>query len=168
MATQQVLWTPGTAVTFQDSGGTVAMALTNLAHQAGVFSALWDRGAGSKPWWYRVRALLPLESTGGVLGEWLEVYLATSSENTNYDGIAVAAAALVTAQRPNLKYVGAVILGATSVADAKLMRTFDVCIAERYLLVGVWNNTAAEHLQNDANASVITITPYTDDIQAAA
>jgi hypothetical protein len=168
MTTQKIYAIPETAITFKDSGGTVNIALQNLAHQVGEWSELWDRGAGAKPMRYRLNALLPYQSTGGAAGEQTEVYIATSVDGTNFDGGVTADAAFAAQHRVNCEFVGVTVLAAASVADALLMFTRTVEIYNRYVLIGVWNNTAAEHLQDDANACVITLTPVPDEIQAAA
>jgi hypothetical protein len=168
MATNKVYIATGTQIVCKSANGTIAIALTNLAHQAGIWSAAIDLGATPRPGLYDIHAMLPYESTGGAAGEMTEVYLATSPDGTNYDGIAVAAAALTLQQRMNCAMICATVLQAASVQDAKLMAHAQVMILSRYILIGVWNNTAAEHLQNDAESSIITITPVFDDIQASA
>jgi hypothetical protein len=167
MATQKVYLAGGTPVTFKDSGGTVVLSLVNLQAAAGRISAQWDRGAGALPGRYRMRCVFPLQAAHtAVLGEQIEVYLATS-DGTDVDGtVGVADAALTTEKRRNLAYVGSVVVDVVA-GDAKLTATFTVELFERYVSVGVWNATT-DDLQNDANASCITLTPYPDDIQAAA
>lgn len=167
MATQKIYAAVGTPVTFKDSGGTVVMTLQNLAHAAGRISAQWDRGAGALPMRYRIRCVFPLQATHtAVLGEVIEVYIATS-DGTDVDGtVGVADAALTTEKRRNLTLIGSVLVDVVT-GDAKLTGTFTVELFERYVSIGVWNATT-DHLQDDANACYITATPYSDDIQAAA
>jgi hypothetical protein len=168
MATQKIYATAGTPATFKDSGGTVVITLQNLANTVGRISAQWDRGAGaSLPIRHRVRCVFPFQATHTVVvGTWVSVYMATS-DGTNIDGTVGAADAALTAnQALNLKLIGIVVVDAVA-ADQKITGTFDVDIYERYVSIGVMNNTA-DHLQDDANACIITITPYPEDIQAAA
>ena len=168
MASQKVYATAGTAATFKDSGGTAAMTLQNLANGVGRISAQWDRGSGaSLPIRHRVRCVFPFQATHTVVvGTYVEVYLATS-DGTNIDGtVGTADAGLTAVQCNNLRLIGLVIVDVVA-ADTKITATFTVDLYERYVSVGVFNNTA-DHLQDDANAASITITPYPDDIQAAA
>jgi hypothetical protein len=168
MATQKIYSTKGTAVTFKDSGGTVVMTLNGMANATGRISAQWDRGADtSLPMHYRMRCVFPMEATHTiVLGETISIYLATS-DGTDIDGtVGAVDAALTLAKAVNLQFVGCVICDVVA-ADAKMTRTFDVWLYERYVSVGAFNSTS-DHTQTDANTAYITLTPYPDDIQAAA
>lgn len=155
---------PETAVTFKDSGGTAVLTLNDLANGVGRISAQWDRGTGSKPMLYRMRCVLPLQATHtAVIGEAISIYLATS-DGTDVDGtVGTSDAALTTDKRRNLQFIGNVIVDVVQ-GDAKLTATFTVEIFDRYVSVGVWNGTS-DHLQADANAGVISLTPYAPEIQ---
>lgn len=166
MATQKVLQLPEAAASFKDSGGTAVMTLQNLANAVGRVSAQWDRGTGAKPATYRARCVFPLQATHtAVLGEAIEVYIA-SSDGTDVDGdVGTADAALTTDKCRNLALLGVVQVDVVA-ADAELTKTFTVEIFDRYVSLGVMNKTS-DHLQDDANECYITLTPYTPEIQAA-
>jgi hypothetical protein len=167
MTTQAVLMLPGTPIVFKDTDATYTITLNNLAHAAGQFADQWDRGAGAKPSTYRVRCTFQLEATHtGVLGERIEVYMATS-DGTNQDGtLGTSTAALTADKKQNLKLIGIVLLDQVA-KDVSMTRTFTVEILDRYVTFGVWNNTT-DHLRAEDDFSTITVTPYTDEIQAAA
>jgi hypothetical protein len=167
MATNKVYALPEAAVTFKDSDATYTLALNNLANGIGVISDQWDRGTGAKPIKYLMRCVFAFEATHTiVVGEIINVYLATS-DGTNIDGtVGAAAAALTAAQCNNLIGPFPVIVDAV-VKDQKITATFLVEIYARYVSVGVMNNTS-DHMQADNDASLISFTPYTDEIQAAA
>ena len=168
MATQKVYAAPGAPVVFKDSDATYTLTLNNLANAVGRISDQWDRGAGAAlPDLYRVRCCFAFEATHTiVVGERINVYLATS-DGTNIDGtVGAVDAALTAAQCNNLRLIGTVIVDVVS-KDAKITAAFDCIINERYVSVGVLNNTS-DHMQADNDASTITFTPYPPDIQAAA
>jgi hypothetical protein len=167
VSTQKIYETPGTPVVFKDSDATYTLALNNLAHGAGVISDQWDRGTGSLPGFYRVRCCFAFEATHTiVVNERVDIYIATS-DGTNIDGtVGATSAALTAVQCTNLQKIGSVIVDVVS-KDAKITATFDVMLHERYVSVGVFNNTS-DHCQADNDASTITFTSYADDIQAAA
>lgn len=154
---------PETAITFQDSGGTVVLSLQNLAFGAGRISARRDRGAGSQPVVYEWRAVIQFE-TAPALDEVVEIYLSTS-DGTYADGtIGTADAALTSDKRKNLKLLGLVRADTTSVTT-DIVASGIVEIYSRYFSIGVWNGSAADNLENTANASKIILTPYPPEIQ---
>jgi hypothetical protein len=167
MTSQKVYVTPGTPVVFKDTDGTYTITLNNLANGVGRISKQWDRGAGSQPDLYRVRCSFAFEATHTiVVGERINVFLATS-DGTNVDGtVGTSDAALTANQALNLRQIGVVVVDVVS-KDAKITATFDCLICERYVSVGVLNNTS-DHMQADNDANTITLTPYPSDIQAAA
>jgi len=167
MATNKVYALPEAAVTFKDSDATYTLALNNLANGIGVISDQWDRGTGAKPIKYLMRCVFAFEATHTiVVGSIINVYLATS-DGTNIDGtVGAAAGALVANQCLNLIGPFPVIVDVVA-ADTKITATFLVEIYSRYVSVGVMNNTA-DHMAAHDDASLISFTPYTDEIQAAA
>ena len=158
----KIYYAPETAITFGDSGQTVAIALINLAFGAGIVSALYDRGAGSKPLKHEWRATIQFE-TAPAIGEIVELYLITS-DGTRHDGEVTASAALVSDKRRNLKRMGSVVVSTTSVAT-NITESGTCTIPSRYFLLGVWNASAGDNLENTANACKITFTPIPDEIQ---
>lgn len=151
-----------TTLSFRDSGGDAVLTLNNLATVAGRVSAVYDRGAGSKPWLYHWRAVMQM-NTAGVVGEVIEIYL-FESDGTYEDGtIGVSDAALTTDKRKNGKLIGTVIVDTTSTATD--ITASGVClISERYFSVGVWNGTA-DNLQASANVSRVNLTPIPPEVQ---
>lgn len=153
-----------TALTFKDSGGDVVISLLNLAAGAGRVSARVDRGAGSKPTRYKVRAVVQFE-TAPIVGEQVEVYIA-ESDGTYADGVVGAAdAALTSGQKSNLGPPAAVTLAQTTGTGTDFVASGIVDIYDRYFSVAVWNGSAGDNLKNTANACVIILTPMPDEIQ---
>ena len=153
-----------TSITFQDSGGDVAMTLQNLGFGAGRVSAQYDRGAGSKSRKYSVRAVVQFETTP-IVGETVEIYL-FQGDGTYTDGtVGTSDAALSSDKRRNGRLIGIVTVDTTSTAT-NISKTFDdVEIASRYFSLGVWNASAGDNLENTANATKIVVTPVPDEIQ---
>ncbi len=152
-----------TAITFKESGGDAVITLINLGFGAGRVSAQYDRGAGSKPMRYSWKAVMQFE-TAPAVGELVEIYLA-QSDGTNVDGnVGTADAALTTDKRRNLDLIGVVVADSTSTATSNIAS--GICyIWQRYFSVGVWNASAADNLENTANANYITFTPIPDEVQ---
>lgn len=154
---------PETAITFQDSGGTVVLAMQNLAFGVGRISAQRDRGAGSLPGRHRWQAKIQFD-TAPILNEVVEIYLA-QSDGTYVDGtLGTADAALIAAKKVNLKLIGRVIVDTVSTGVDIVARGVFM-IYDRYYSIGVWNASAGDNLKNTANANSITITPFPDEIQ---
>lgn len=154
---------PETALTFCDSGGDVVMTLQNLAAGAGRLSARYDRGAGSKPGRYHVRGVFQFE-TAAVVGEVVEVVIAESDGTYADGGVGTADAALTAGQKLNLNFACAVKAQTTDTAT-NFIGSGIVMICSRYISVGVWNYSAADNLENTANASRVILTPIPDEIQ---
>jgi hypothetical protein len=62
-------------------------------------------------------------------------------------------------------FIGAVIADTTSTATNIVARFKDVPITSRYYSIGVWNASAADNLENTANASRVIVTPMPPEIQ---
>ncbi len=152
-----------TPITFQDSGGTVVITLQNLAFGVGRISARRDRGTGSKAGRHKWKAKIQFE-TAPIIGEVVEIYL-SESDGTYADGTpGTADAALASDKRRNLKLIGRVIVDTISVTT-DIVASGVFMLYERYYSIGIWNASAGDNLENTANASIITITPYPDEIQ---
>lgn len=152
-----------TSLTFKDSGGSAVITLQNLAYGAGRISARYDRGAGSLAAKYQWRGVFQFE-TAPVVGELIEIYIAESN-GTDVDGnIGTADAALTSDKKRNLTLVGCVQVDTTATAT-NIVGSGICWIYDRYFSVGVWNGSAGDNLKNTANTSVITLTPYPDEIQ---
>lgn len=161
--TQKIYGAIETAIAFKDSGGDAVITLQNLAFGAGRLSARVDRGAGSKPRLYKWRAVMQWE-TAPVVGEYAEIYLAESDGTTADANVGTADAALTSGQVLNLPALGIVKAQTTDTATS-FVRSGYCLISERYFSVGVWNYSAADNLENTANACSITLTPVPDEIQ---
>jgi hypothetical protein len=163
MANKVYLVADGSAITFQDSGGTVTLTLQNLAFGAGRISARYDRGAGAKPQIAKWRAKVQFE-TAPIVGEAVDILL-SESDGTDADGTpGTADAALTSDKRRNLEPIGRVVVDTTSVTtDIIASGTF--LVTDRYFSLGVWNGSAGDNLENTANANVITVQFYAEEIQ---
>lgn len=159
-----------TAITFQDSSGTVAINVQNMATVTGSYSAQLDRGSGSTASLYNWRGTVQMNTTG-VVGETVDLYIATS-DGTNTDGAnnyitgtsASSLGALTSTNAlKNLIYIGSVIV---DVADANKTHTASgvVFIPTRYMQLVVWNGTT-KTLKNTANANTFSLTPIPNEQQ---
>lgn len=165
MATNLVYRDIGTAVTFCESGGDVAITLLNLAAGAGRLSARYDRGAGDKPVLHMWQGKFQFESAP-VVGETVEIYLFESDGTLADGGVGTSDAALTAGQKLNGKLLGVVLAQTTDTATDFIAS--GVCeIWQRYYSVGVWNASAADPLENTANVNKVIITPLAFDVQAA-
>lgn len=157
-------------LTFQDSGGSAVITLQNLAFGAGRYSARYDRGTGSKPGWARVWGKFQFE-TAAAIGEIVQVWvLPWSSHGTPLapGGLGTADAALTTDLRRNLNGgipTLQVSADKTSTATDIVGMAPLVWIPGRYLTVAVWNGSAADNLENTANANQVSIEFLPDESQ---
>ena len=152
-----------TAITFQDSAGDVAITLQNLGFGAGRLSARYDQGAGSKSRLWNWRAVVQFE-TAAAVEERVEIWL-FESDGTYADGaVGTADAALTSDQRKNGKLLGVVVVDTTGTAT-NIIASGVCVISTRYFSIGVWNASAADNLENTANACKIIMTPVPDEIQ---
>lgn len=153
-----------TPIVFSDSGGSYALTLTNLAASAGRVSARADLGSGSRSEWYAWRFTAQFD-TAPVVGEQVQLYLATS-DGTEEDGqVGTADAALDSSNTlTNLHYIGALTVTSTD-ADHD-MTVSGVCrIPTRYVSAVVYNATA-DALRNDAGPYCeFTLTPIPPEVQ---
>lgn len=160
----QVLYTLGTPITFQDSGGTVTMTLQNMAPGVGRISPRYDRGTGAKAGWHEVRGIFQFE-TAPIIGEGVEIYIA-QSDGTYADGVVgTIDAALTTGQMLNLGTAAVVVKAQTVNVATDNIASETIFIASRYFSVGVYNRSAGDNLENTANASRVIVTPYVAEVQ---
>jgi hypothetical protein len=169
MATNQILHTPLTPVVFTSSGGDVVITLGSLANGAGRVSAQWDRGAGSKPALYTIQAKMKAAAALAV-GASLEVYL-LQSYSTDYvpGNVGIVDADLAgTDKRRNL---GAPVItisaDSTTNGENQFSNSYVVEVYGRYVSVAVWN-ALGQALHATGTNSLVVLTPYVPDIQAAA
>jgi hypothetical protein len=165
MATQKVYETPGSAVSFRGSGGTITFAPQNEGAGRGRISNQWDRGAGSQPARFKWRMKIRWAATAAS-GDTLRIYLVTS-DGTNPDGTLSASDAELTSETPllnNCQFIGAVVSAGASQVEV----SSGVClIHDRYVQAAVWNGSATKALTNTETEHILTLIPIPDDIQAA-
>lgn len=168
MATNAVYQKAGTAITWTDSGGDLALTLNALAAGAGRQGAQKDWGVltAPRPTRYHIRVTVQF-NTQPVLGETVDVYW-KSGDGTDYDNddgtgnIALSS----TDKLKNLTYLGSVIVDQQTLnIDMGFQTTFEDF--NRYGMPVIHNNTA-DALENTANTGQVVVTPIFDDIQAAA
>jgi hypothetical protein len=151
-----------TAITFKNTGGTVAMNLRNLAAATGRVSAQLDRGAGSIATRYYLHVKLE-KGVAGVVGEAVLVYVFTS-DGTDIDGtVGSTDAALTTNQALDAFLVLPVIVNTTATNTA-ITQSFLVEIPSRYISMGLMNSTTGL-LRDTDGSSLITLIPIADEVQ---
>ena len=153
----------GTALTWQDSGGTYAMTLNNLATGAGRQGAVHDFGVAARSPRFAWRAWFR-SATAPVVGEAVEVYVKTSDGTSpdNDDGTGNIAVSAEDKLR-NLVLIGRVQVdeAATGVTFAK---SGEVWLPQRYVMPVFWNATA-DNLVASANLSGFSLTPTPLEVQ---
>ena len=160
-----VLTEVGSPITFQDSGGTVAITLQNLGFGSGWVSAAYDKGVGSKADWAHVHAVIQFETTA-IAGEIVEVYV-FSHDGTNVPAaLGVANAAVTVAnKRFNLPGPCVAIYAEAVTADLNYEKQGFAYVPMRYISVMVWNGSAGDNLQNTANINKVILTLLNPEIQ---
>ena len=138
------------------------MTLNNLAAGAGRVGARLDLGAGSTPGDFEIRVTLQFE-TAPVVGETVDIYLATSN-GTEEDGQVGSADAAVTEDHlKNLNFIGSLVVTSTD-ADHDMTASFMARVSTRYVSVVAFNNTA-DNLQATNDTGEITLTPVPPESQ---
>ena len=164
MATNLIYQKPETTITFQDSSGDAAITLANLAAGAGRVSAQYDRGAGSKAMRLKWEAAMKAGATV-VVGTVYRIYATAGTINTYADYLADAGIATET-MFSNFWLIGQVTCSIVT-SGTVFYGNGVIEMPGRYVNVGLWNATGAI-LTNTANVSWIKLTPFPDEIQAAA
>lgn len=157
----------GTAVTWQDSTGDLAITLQNLAAGAGRQGATKDWGALStaRAARYKFRFHVSFESAP-IVGETVELYWKSSDDNTvwdNDDGAGDIALSAADKLR-NCKLIG-VITADEAAQDVRMSVAGSFEDFARYGAPIVYNRSAGDNLQNTANDAAIIVTPIFDEIQ---
>lgn len=161
----------GTSVVFKASGGDVLWTPTSVGAGAGRLSAVWDRGASPRPVRYRWRAQTRWVATVAA-GDAFRLYLATSNASATAaatDGGQTFGDAGVSVESrfiDNCQFLGAIV--ASTAADQNECTSGIVEIYDRYVGIMGWNGSATKALSGTAGDHLITFTPMSDDIQAAA
>jgi hypothetical protein len=152
-----------TPTVWSDTAGDLAITLNNLAAGAGRVGARKDFGAGSTSQEYSWRLTVQFETTP-VVGETVEVYLATS-DGTRPDGeVGTADAALSAAnKRKNLMFIGVLIVDVATV-DIDFTASGVCRIPTRYVSPVIYNATA-DNLQATNDTGEFTLTPIPPEVQ---
>ena len=160
----EILVKQGTTVTWTSSGGTLAITLTSLANNAGRLGAVHDRGATHSR---KMRFWLQVDfvTTGPTTGSTVDLYLATSDDNTNWDaGTAPTDAALGTVDvLPQYVFVGSLVLD--NVLTPNQSASFEIELGARYIAPIVHNNGTGQALTATGTDQIIRMTPIVDEIQ---
>lgn len=146
----------GTPVVWSDTTGDATMTLNNLAAAAVRIGAQKDWGAGAQPNMYAWRLTVQFE-TAPVVGETVDVYLATS-DGTEEDGqMGTSDAAGDTNSIKNCMFIGSLVVTSTD-ADHDMTASGVCSIPTRYCSPVIHNNTA-DNLQATNDTGEFTLTP---------
>ena len=154
-----------TAITWTNSGGDEILDLGTTGGAAdGVrIGARHDFGAASRSEWYEWRMVIDGFDTAPVVGESVDIYIATS-DGTNADGNASTTDADgATNDLPNFHFIGSAIVQTTT-AGNNLVVSGIVRIVARYAQPVIHNNTA-DKLLSTADAHKFILTPIPPEIQ---
>ena len=151
------------ALTGQDSGGSYAMTLNNLAAGAGRQGAVHDFDVAARAARFAWRAWFQAATTP-VVGEAVEVYLKTSDGTVpdNDDGTGDIAVSAENKLR-NLLLIGRIEVDEAAIG-VKFARSGEVWLPQRYVMPVFWNATA-DNLVATNNLSGFTLTPVPLEIQ---
>ncbi len=146
-----------TPVVWSDSGADELLGLINLSAGAGRVGARHDFGTGSKAGDFSWRFTCQFE-TEPIVGETVDIYLATS-DGTEEDGqVGTADAALAAEDKlKNLHYIGSLVVDVATV-DIDFTASGVTFIPTRYVSPVIFNNTGDDALQNTSNTGEFTLT----------
>lgn len=159
----EVLQKYGTATTWTSSGGDLAITLTSLANNAGRIGAVKDRGATrSRKMSFELQVDFGTSPTKGTT---VDLYIITSSDNTNWDGgTAPTDAALGSADTlPQYVFVGSLVLD--DLTTPMQRATFEIENAARYIAPVVYNNGTGQSLTSTGTDQIVKMVPIVDEIQ---
>lgn len=164
MATNAVYQKAGTAVVFENTGGDVVLTLKNVANGAGRQSAQWDRGGTILPVLLKVEVTMKY-AAGVTIGLGSRIYVYGTGTSANVDNGTSDAAIAAETLLNNFAYVGANLASANTVGPFNSSHLVEVY--GRYISFAVWN-ASGQTIENVDSSSLIRVTPYFSDIQAAA
>ena len=131
---------PETAKTWTDSGGDYTLTLASLAADGVRVGDRHDTGSASRSRLYEWRFVVDGFGTAPVVGETVDVYIATS-DGTYVDGnVGTTDAAGSTVALPNLLFLDSATVQTTSTTD-DLIISGQVELSHRYVSPVVHNNT---------------------------
>ena len=150
---------PETAQTWTDSGGDYTLTLASLAADGVRVGAQHDLGSASRSRLYAWRFVVDGFGTAPVVGETVDVYVATS-DGTYVDGnVGTSDAAGSTVALPNLLFLGSATVQTTSTTD-DLVISGQVELSHQYVSPVIHNNTA-----DALSGGRFILTPVPDEIQ---
>lgn len=164
MTTNKIYQTPGTTVTFMNTGGDVTLTLKNTANGHGRVSNQWDRGAGALPARVKVEACIKGASAIAISAGW-HLYAYAAQGGATLSDLTADADLTAETQLNNFLYIGKLL--ASSNAVGPFYGSWVVELVGRYVNLAVWN-PSGQAIDNADGTSYIKITPMPDDIQAAA
>jgi len=151
-----------TAIVWSDTAGDKVMTLNNLAAGAVRIGTQNDFGAGSTAEWYSWRFTCQF-ATAPVVGERIEIFLATS-DGTEEDGqLGAADAAGDTNSIKNMNHIGGLTVTSTD-ADHDMTASGICRIPTRYVSPCIYNATA-DNLKATNDTSEFTLTPIPPELQ---
>lgn len=154
---------PETPIVWTDTGGDYTLDLGGLAADAVRVGGQGDLGAAPRASWYEWRFVLDGFDTAPVVGETVDIYLATS-DGTNHDGdIGTSDSAGTTAILPNLIFLGSAVVQTVTAANEVIVSGI-VQIFARYVSPVIHNNTA-DALLSTADAHKFILTPIPEEVQ---
>ena len=152
-----------TAKTWTDTGGDYALDLGSLAADGVRVGAQGDLGAAPRADQYMFKFVVDGFDTAPVVGETVDLYIATSDGNYVDGDVGTADAAGFTADLPNLMYLGSASVQTTTAADNLIIS--GVCqIAQRYVSPVIHNNTA-DALLGTSDSHKFILTPVPAEVQ---
>jgi hypothetical protein len=166
MTTNAIYLKQGTSITFTKTGGDIAFTLDAVASANGQSSAQWDRGAGAaRPCLYKWEMFWKWVDSAA-LSDVCRLYMFDGT-TTAADLAADADVAVETTLSSNFKLLGQVVANLASVT-VPFYAAGHCLITGRYVSLGVWNASATKASNATANACYVVLTPFYDDVQAAA
>lgn len=148
----------GEPIVFGDAAQSpdVKLTLKNLAAGANRVSDQHDLGDDPRAHEYRVRVTVQF-ATAPVVGETVDVYLATSDGEDIDGGVGAIDAAVTDDELANLIFLGSLVVTSTS-ASHSMTASFVATILDRYISIVVANETA-DNLANSDTVSRVVVTP---------
>lgn len=153
----------GTAIVWTSSGGDLAIDLSSLANNTGRIGAVHDRGATRSR---RLRFEVQVDfGTSPTKGSTVDLYLATSADNSGWDGgTAPTDSALGSADTlPQYVYIGSVILD--DITSPHQRASFEIELGARYIAPVIYNNGTGQSLSSTGTDQIVKMIPLVDEIQ---
>ena len=147
-----------TALTIKDSGGDAAITLASLASGAGRSSGQLDRGANSKPAWFRWEAQFKTGSSV-TIGLGVRLYLYTGE--TMVADLTTDAARSAETLFNNFQLLGQILASSNAVGPFAASGLIEL---GRYVVVGFWN-ASGQTFTNTNGDNMITLTPIPPEVQ---